>query len=108
MGVEDWRRRVADMDKRDVRPPSPQSGVELTAAVMLWESLSRRRRETPGAAVIGGLISVFRHNRDHYSKITASLQPVLSQFIATWAIQRSCQRSLAHLTDGARSGDSGG
>ena len=79
MGVEDWRRRAADMDKRDVRPPSPQSGVELTAAVMLWESLSRRRRETPGAAVIGGLISVFRHNRDHYSKITASLQPVLSQ-----------------------------
>ena len=105
MGIDDWRRRVTDMDKRDIRPPSPQSSPELTAAVLLWESLAQKRRDTPGAAVIGGLISVFRHNREHYSKITASLQPVLAQFIST---QPSCQRSLSQLTDVAWSGDSGG
>lgn len=79
MGVEDWRDRVAQTDMRDVRPPSPQTTPELTVAVELWEALTKTKRDAPGAAVIGGLIAVFRHNREHYSKITASLQPVLAQ-----------------------------
>ena len=77
-GITNWRAQVDEMDKRRIVPPSSSSSVELTAAVLLWEALLGNDGNAPGAAVIGGLIAVFRHNREHYAKITASLQPILS------------------------------
>lgn len=43
-----------------------------------WEETVGKKDEGDANAVVGGLIAVFRHNREHYAKITASLQPVLS------------------------------
>ncbi|MFU0842854.1 MAG: Conjugative coupling factor TraD, SXT/TOL subfamily [Burkholderia sp.] len=78
--IPDWERRADELE----RPggwgaPADQ---KLAAACELWEKLVGCRREAPGGAVIGGMIAVFRHNREHYAKITASLQPVLSMLTA--------------------------
>lgn len=79
-GIEDWEEQVERMEKSRLVPPAANASLELTAAVAFWEqTVGRRGDENANAnAVVGGLISVFRHNREHYAKITASLQPVLS------------------------------
>ena len=65
-------------ERRNICPPAANAGIELTAAVALWEETVGKKDEGDANAVVGGLIAVFRHNREHYAKITASLQPVLS------------------------------
>ena len=77
-GMEDWEEEVERMDKSRLVPPAANASLELTAAVALWEETVGKRDEGYANAVVGGLIAVFRHNREHYAKITASLQPVLS------------------------------
>ena len=77
-GIDDWEEQVERMDKRNICPPAANAGIELTAAVALWEETVGKKDEGDANAVVGGLIAVFRHNREHYAKITASLQPVLS------------------------------
>lgn len=81
-GVTDWEETVAKTDMRDIMPPAPTASPELTAAVLLWEKTVGCRDDAPGSAVIGGMIAVFRHNREHYAKITASLQPILTMLTA--------------------------
>lgn len=77
-GIDDWEEQVERMDKRNICPPAANASIELTAAVALWEETVGKKDEGDANAVVGGLIAVFRHNREHYAKITASLQPVLS------------------------------
>ena len=79
-GIDDWEEQVERMDKRNICPPAANASIELTAAVALWEETVGKKDEGDANAVVGGLIAVFRHNREHYAKITASLQPVLSMF----------------------------
>lgn len=55
---------------------------ELLRQVFLFESLiegGRVSSKTNVASTINSMIQVFRHNREHYAKITASLQPILAQ-----------------------------
>ena len=59
---------------------------ELAAMAALWERTagspgSKYCPETPEAPV-EGLLSVYRHSREHYAKITASLLPALSMLTA--------------------------
>ena len=81
-GIDNWAEQVEAMDKRQIIPPASTATVELTAAVQLWEHTVGKDVDDPGNAVIGGMIAVFRHNREHYAKITASLQPILSMLTA--------------------------
>ena len=81
-GIDNWVEQVEAMDKRQIIPPASTASVELTAAVQLWEHTVGKDVDDPGNAVIGGMIAVFRHNREHYAKITASLQPILSMLTA--------------------------
>ena len=81
-GMGDWEERIREMDPGSVPRPSPQAGFELCAMVLLWETTLGRRPDLPEAGVIGALLTTFRHNREHYAKITASLQPVMAMLTA--------------------------
>lgn len=81
-GIKDWEALVKSMDPMSVPRPTPQASYELCAMVLLWETKLAKRHNVPEAGVIGGLITTFRHNREHYAKITASLQPVLAMLTA--------------------------
>lgn len=77
--VPHWRDRVAaimDIEARTLSaPPGSRAGLPLLARAALWErAVPEERKE----AEIAGLFSVFRHSREHYAKITASLVPPLS------------------------------
>ena len=81
-GMKDWEERVKSMDPMSVPRPSPQASYELCAMVLLWETTVGKCHNVPESGVIGGLITTFRHNREHYAKITASLQPVMAMLTA--------------------------
>lgn len=51
---------------------------EVQKLAEFWESLYAETLRGPGPEVIHPLLAVYRHNRDHYAKITASLQPILA------------------------------
>lgn len=56
-------------------PFGSRASLTLLAMVSLWE---RNVRTLPNEPAVTGLISVFRHSREHYAKITASLVPALA------------------------------
>lgn len=61
--------------KNEHRRPSEQTTPELMAYVLFYE------RHVPAGShrpAIDSQVRVFRHNRDHYTKITANLIPTLS------------------------------
>ena len=85
-----WEERLEALllqQSREIRVPlGAGGGMELAAMAALWErtagsSGSKYCPETPEAAV-EGLLSVYRHSREHYAKITASLLPALSMLTA--------------------------
>lgn len=71
----DWQKHYFDLKEKAGRPPMPTVSERLMVLVALYET--ELHQEAPDPA-IDGLIEVFRHNREHYSKITASLLPILS------------------------------
>lgn len=71
----DWQKRYIDLKEKAGRPPMPTVSERLMVLVALYET--ELHQEAPDPA-IDELIEVFRHNREHYSKITASLLPILS------------------------------
>lgn len=71
----DWQKRYFDLKEKAGRPPMPTVSERLMALVALYETELHQVAPDPA---IDGLIEVFRHNREHYSKITASLLPILS------------------------------
>lgn len=71
----DWQKRYIDLKEKAGRLPMPTVSERLMVLVALYET--ELHQEAPDPA-IDGLIEVFRHNREHYSKITASLLPILS------------------------------
>lgn len=76
-GPRDWEERLAS----DLYPKENRFGnpiPECDRLVALWEDLHRDELTGAAAEAIRPMIAVFRHNRDHYTKITASLQPILA------------------------------
>lgn len=74
-----WRDRVIAIMEVEAAslsaPPGSRASLSLLARAALWErSVSEDQKEPE----VAGLLSVFRHSREHYAKITASLVPALS------------------------------
>ncbi|GAB2855690.1 conjugative transfer system coupling protein TraD [Pseudoduganella ginsengisoli] len=61
--------------KGTLKSPSPVASAELVAFVEYYE---RHVHESRHDKVIDSQVRVFRHNREHYQKITANLLPILS------------------------------
>ncbi|MBY0241996.1 MAG: conjugative transfer system coupling protein TraD [Burkholderiaceae bacterium] len=61
--------------KGTLKSPSPVASAELVAFVEHYE---RHVHESRHDKVIDSQVRVFRHNREHYQKITANLLPILS------------------------------
>ena len=73
--LPDWQKHYFDLKEKAGRPPMPTVSERLMVLVALYETELHQIAPDPA---IDGLIEVFRHNREHYSKITASLLPILS------------------------------
>lgn len=71
----DWQKHYFELKEKAGRPPMPTVSERLMVLVALYETELHQIAPDPA---IDGLIEVFRHNREHYSKITASLLPILS------------------------------
>ena len=71
----DWQRNYSELREKAGRPPMPTVSERLMVLVALYETQLHHIAPDPA---IEGLIEVFRHNREHFSKITASLLPILS------------------------------
>lgn len=70
-----WEKHLGQLAKEAGKPPAPTVSDRLMGLVRLYETEIVHEASDP---TIEALIEVFRHNRDHYAKITASLIPVLS------------------------------
>lgn len=85
-----WEERLEALilqQSREIRVPmGAGGGTELAAMALLWERTagSPGTKYCPGTpeAAVEGLLSVYRHSREHYAKITASLLPALSMLTA--------------------------
>ena len=91
------------MDKRNICPPAANASIELTAGPSPREETVGKKDEGDANAVVGGLIAVFRHNREHYAKITASLQPVLSMLTGGTSLAKSFSPICSIPTTSVRS-----
>lgn len=60
---------------KNPKPPSPNAAPELLAEVEYYES---HLAESQKSEEVNSQVRVFRHNREHYQKITANLLPILS------------------------------
>ncbi|MCG2583897.1 conjugative transfer system coupling protein TraD [Massilia sp. TS11] len=74
-GHAELTRLLAKAARGGIRSPTPAAGPELLAYVDFYEHHipHQQRRQ-----VIDAQVRTFRHPREHYQKITASLLPVLS------------------------------
>ena len=91
----DWLKRYFDLKEKAGRPPMPTVSERLMVLVALYETELHQIAPDPA---IDGLIEVFRHNREHYSKITASLLPILSM-LTTGKLADSLSPSLTDPHD---------
>lgn len=73
-----WRDRLPPLDPT-MKGPAPDTDPELLRLVRFWE---REVGPSHPEAVIRELLQTFKHNREHYGKITASLQPILTMLTA--------------------------
>lgn len=91
----DWQKNYYDLKEKAGKPPAPSVSERLMVLVALYESNLHQTAPDPA---IDGLIEVFRHNREHYSKITASLLPILSM-LTTGKLADSLSPSLSDMRD---------
>lgn len=71
----DMRKLLTDAHRGNMRRPSEAASADLMAFVAYYEHhLAQNQR----SKVIDSQVRVFRHNREHYQKITANLLPILS------------------------------
>ena len=92
---QNWQKRYFDLKEKAGRPPMPIVSERLMVLVALYETELHQIAPDPA---IDGLIEVFRHNREHYSKITASLLPILSM-LTTAKLADSLSPSLTDPHD---------
>lgn len=77
----DWRERpemkklLHDAQRGQLRRPSEAASTDLLAFVAYYEHHIRQSQRTK---ILDAQVRTFRHNREHYQKITANLLPVLS------------------------------
>jgi len=72
---EEFRRLSGQAAKGQIKKPSDVATPQLMALVTYYEQhLPQNQRDK----VIDSQIRVFRHNREHYQKITANLLPILA------------------------------
>ena len=71
----DLTRLLEKARKGHIRSPTPAASMELLAYVEYYE---HHVHEQDHERVIDSQVRVFRHNREHYQKITAILLPILS------------------------------
>lgn len=91
----DWQKHYYDLEEKAGKPPAPTVSERLMVLVALYETELHTMAPNPA---IDGLIEVFRHNREHYSKITASLLPILSM-LTTGKLADSLSPSLNDMHD---------
>lgn len=91
----DWQKHYYDLKEKAGKPPAPTVSERLMVLVALYETELHVTAPDPA---IDGLIEVFRHNREHYSKITASLLPILSM-LTTGKLADSLSPSLNDMHD---------
>lgn len=91
----DWQKHYYDLEEKAGKPPAPTVSERLMVLVALYETELHTTAPNPA---IDGLIEVFRHNREHYSKITASLLPILSM-LTTGKLADSLSPSLNDMHD---------
>ena len=73
--AENWEEDEAELLANAGWAPSPAVTQRLMLLVAFYE---RELHFVQSDPAIDGLVEVFRHNKEHYSKITASLLPILS------------------------------
>ena len=91
----DWQKHYYDLKEKAGKPPASTVSERLMVLVALYETELHVTAPDPA---IDGLIEVFRHNREHYSKITASLLPILSM-LTTGKLADSLSPSLSDMHD---------
>ena len=91
----DLAKRIPELAKLAGRPPLPTLSERLMALVAWYETELTESEKDPA---IDGLIEVFRHNREHYSKITASLLPILSM-LTTGKLADSLSPTVTDIHD---------
>ncbi|WP_244618447.1 conjugative transfer system coupling protein TraD [Rhodoferax sediminis] len=73
--LPEMKKLLHDAQRGNVRKPSEAASADLMAFVAYYEHhITQSRR----SKVIDAQVRTFRHNREHYQKITANLLPVLS------------------------------
>jgi conjugal transfer pilus assembly protein TraD len=73
--LPEMRKLLADAKRGDLRRPSERASSELLACAAYYE----HQVPIPNRSkVIDAQVRTFRHNREHYQKITANLLPILS------------------------------
>ena len=73
--VPEMRKLLHDAQRGSLRRPSEASSQELLALVSYYE---HHVPQTQRTKTIDAQVRTFRHDREHYQKITANLLPVLS------------------------------
>ena len=91
----DWQKHYYELKEKAGKPPVLTVSERLMVLVALYETELHATAPDPA---IDGLIEVFRHNREHYSKITASLLPILSM-LTTGKLADSLSPSLTDMHD---------
>lgn len=84
----EMRKLLAEARRGDLRRPSERASNELLACAAYYEQhvpVAQRSK------VIDAQVRTFRHNREHYQKITANLLPVLSM-LTSGSLGRSLSR----------------
>jgi conjugal transfer pilus assembly protein TraD len=73
--LAEMKKVLVQAKKGDLRQPSERATAELVAYVVYYE---RHIAEAQRNKTIDQQVRTFRHNREHYQKITANLLPILS------------------------------
>lgn len=71
----EMKKLLSDAQRGNLRRPSEAASTELLAFVAFYE---HRIPQSQRNKVIDSQVRTFRHNREHYQKITANLLPILS------------------------------
>jgi len=73
--LPDMKKLLNDAQRGNLKRPSEAASNELVAFVAFYE---HHVTQTQRNKVIDSQVRTFRHNREHYQKITANLLPILS------------------------------
>ena len=73
--LPDMKRLLHDAHRGSIKRPSEAASADLLAYVVYYE---HHIAQSQRSKVVDAQVRTFRHNREHYQKITANLLPILS------------------------------